>query len=41
MRMKRTPGTSSEESVVRIRFVHYNTPEEIESLIEVLEKALH
>jgi selenocysteine lyase/cysteine desulfurase len=29
-----------DDGVVRVSLVHYNTPEEIEQLIEVLERAL-
>jgi len=33
-------GLDPEDGVVRVSFVHYNTPEEIERLIEVLDVAL-
>ena len=33
-------GLDPEDGVVRVSLVHYNTPEEIERLIDVLEKAL-
>ncbi len=33
-------GMDPDDGVVRVSLVHYNTPEEIERLIEVLDRAL-
>ena len=33
-------GLDPDDGVVRVSMVHYNTPEEIERLIEVLDTAL-
>jgi selenocysteine lyase/cysteine desulfurase len=33
-------GIDTEEGVIRVSFVHYNTPSEVDRLIEVLEGAL-
>ena len=33
-------GMDVEDGVVRVSMVHYNTPEEIERLIEVFDRAL-